>query len=320
MNLVVKKYEDKYKNQVMQLICNEYSYELSSYISFFNQFYESEFQENALKIIVIDEDKNELVVGFFALFNWPYKLNNQKIMAWKGVNAIVMPSYRGNGIFKKILDFVDIQLQHQNNVDFLIATPLPAAFYGFKKNGWKHLLDLQWFIKLNNPFAFLFPITKKINTIFNEKKSSDLTAIDNFIHQDDSSKFNSWRASYYKTKKYYLSYTEGKNIVQFGVKINIRKKIIRELIVGEVATNYLEEEFMEKGFNYLNKKINKLPFITFSSIAINPYHHNINNIIQKVAYKKINKIIHIVVKDLTGKTSSLEKEKWILYRADLDSW
>lgn len=320
MNLVVKKYEDKYKNQVMQLICNEYSYELSSYISFFNQFYESEFQENALKTIVIDEDKNKLVVGFFALFNWPYKLNNQKIMAWKGVNAIVMPSYRGNGIFKKILDFVDIQLQHQNNVDFLIATPLPAAFYGFKKNGWKHLLDLQWFIKLNNPFAFLFPITKKINTIFNEKKSSDLTAIDNFIHQDDSSKFNSWRASYYKTKKYYLSYTEGKNIVQFGVKINIRKKIIRELIVGEVATNYFEEEFMEKGFNYLNKKINKLPFITFSSIAINPYHHNINNIIQKVAYKKINKIIHIVVKDLTGKTSSLEKEKWILYRADLDSW
>lgn len=320
MNLVAKKYEEKYKTQVMQLICNEYNYELTTYRSFFSKFYEDDYQKEALKTVVVDEDNNELVVGFFALFKWPYLFNNKTFYALKGVNAIVMPSYRGNGIFKKILDFVNVQLQNNNKVDFLIATPLPAAFYGFKKNGWKHLLDLQWFIKLNNPFSFLFPITNKINVIFNEKKRNDLTSIANYIHQDDSPEFNNWRASYYKTKKHYLSYTEKNKTVQFGVKINIRKKIIRELIIGEISTNCYEEEFLINAFNFLQKKIKKIPFITFSSLAFNPHHQVMVNVINKTKFKKINNVIHIVVKDLNNKINLLEKSNWIIYRADLDSW
>ncbi len=320
MNLVVKKYEEKYKTQVMQLICNEYNYNPTSYSSFFHKFYESEFQKDAFKIIVVDENENELVVGFFALFNWPYRFNNQQVMAWKGVNAIVMPSYRGNGIFKKILDFVDVELQQQKNIDFLIATPLPAAFYGFKKNGWKHLLDLHWFININNLFSFFTPINEKIKTVFSESKKNNLTSIDHHIFQDDSKKFIEWRASYYKAKKYYISYAEGANIVQFGVKINIRKKIIRELIIGEISTNCYEKAFLVNGFNFLKKEIKKLPFITFSSVAINPHQQTINDVILKAGFKKRNKIIHIVTKDLSGKINSLNQNKWILYRADLDSW
>lgn len=320
MKLVAKKYEEKHKTQVMHLICNEYNYDFSSYSSFFHQFYESEFQKNALKTVVIDEDENELVVGFFALFYWPYKFNNNSFYSLKGVNAIVMPAYRGNGIFKKILDFVDQQLCCQNEIDFLIATPLPAAFYGFKKHGWKHLLDLHWYIKINNIFSFLFPITNKIENIFHESKRNNLTIIQNHIYQDDSKFFFDWRSSYYKKKIHYISYLEDSKIIQFGVKLNVRKKIIRELIIGEISTNCYNENFLKNGLNFLEKEIKKISFITMVSIAINPHHQSIINVLNAVKYKKINKIIHIVVKDINGKINSLEKEKWILYRADLDSW
>ncbi|MCB9173544.1 MAG: GNAT family N-acetyltransferase [Flavobacteriales bacterium] len=321
MKLVVSHYTDEYKKQVMNLICREYNYELKTYTEFFHKFYEHQFQHNAIKIIVIDEDAHNLVVGFFALFHWPYQLNSKKYNAYKGVNAIVMPEYRGCGIFKKILKFVDENLNTTPQIDFLIATPLPAAFIGFKKNNWKHLLDLHWYIKPNSLFSFLFPINDfKLKSIFNEKKLNNITLIKNQIHQDDSETFNDWRAYYYKTKKYYLSYKDGNDIVQFGVKINIRKKIIRELIIGEVATNNYETQFLMKGLNHLCKEVKKIHAISFLSIAANPHNDIIIEAIKLNNFNKIKKVIHIVVKDLTNNTQLLNQKKWVLYRADLDSW
>ena len=110
----------------MNLICQEYNYNLKEYTPFFAKFYEDKYQEEAIKVIVYDEDANNKVVGFFALFKWPYQLNNKTYNALKGVNAIVMPEYRGNGIFKKILTFIDENIKNTKN-DFLIATPLSAA-------------------------------------------------------------------------------------------------------------------------------------------------------------------------------------------------
>ena len=320
MNLKVSYYQESEKDQVMNLICREYNYDLKEYAPFFAKFYEHPFQNNAHKITVSDIDADHKVVGFFALFYWPYQLNEKTYHAYKGVNAIVMPEYRGNGIFKKILDFVDENTK-EFPIDFFIATPLPAAYYGFKKNKWKALLDLHWYIKPNNLFSLLFPLnTSKINAILPELKKDSLNQIKNNIHQVDLPDFINWRASFYKSKKYYLSYREGNNVVQFGGKINIRKKIIREFIIGEVSTNHFDPVFLANGLKHLRKEIKRIKCITFVSIAINPHNKIVLEAVERNNFSKIKKIIHIVVKDLTNCSEILNEKKWILYRADLDSW
>jgi len=321
MNLVVSYYQDWAKDQVMNLICREYGYNLKEYAPFYAKFYEDKFQKDAIKVIVIDEDNDNRVVGFFALFYWPYQLNGKVYNSLKGVNAIVMPEYRGNGIFKKILEFIDTNTKDLS-IDFFIATPLPAAYYGFKKNGWTALLDLNWYLRINNYLSFCFPISdKKLASVLNEEKKANLNNhIDAYVNQIDTESFVNWRAQFYKTKKYYLSYIEGKNIVQFGVKLNVRKKIIRELIIGEVSTNNYDSVFLAEGLKYLLKEIKKIKSITIVSIAANPHNDIIMDVINKNRFSKIKNIIHIVVKDLNNCTEILDKEKWILYRADLDSW
>lgn len=313
-------YTDKYREQVMALICKEYNRNINDYSKFYEKFYENEYQKDAIKVVAIEKESGA-AVGFFALFVWPYFLNEKKLYSLKGVNAIVNPDYRGHGIFNKILTTIDSELKKQH-VDFLIATPLDAAFYGFLKNGWKHLVDLDWNIKLMNPFAFLTPLnTNKIKSVLNEEKTHSLNVQNNNKFQlSDEEEFLSWRKYFYKVKKYYSSYTKGDKTIQFGLKLNIRKKIIRELIIGEVSTNSDDPEFINEGFLTLLKNIKKLHSITIVSIAINPTDKRIVDNLTQIGFKKIKNKIHIVVKDLSGNDMLMNPENWHLFRGDLDSW
>ena len=320
MNLKVSSYNDSHKEQVMKLICDEYGYKYSEYHQFFTKFHEAPFQKNAIKTVVYDADNNDYVAGFFALFYWPYTYNNTTLNAYKGVNAIVNPDYRGQGVFKMILDFVDLQIKDKP-IDFLIATPLPAAFKGFKKQGWTPLVDLSWNVKSNNIFSFLFPLKESVlKTTFPEQKLANHVNISDIIYQSDFTDFTDWRAHYYKTKKYYLSYQEGEYRIQFGIKINIRKKIIKELIIGEISTNHYNSTFIHNGLQYLLKRIKKIYSITFVSIAINPENEEIVTAINKAKFKPISNKIHIIIKPLVKNDNLLNNKIWNLYRADLDSW
>ena len=99
-------YTDQYREQVMALICKEYNRNINDYSKFYEKFYENEYQKNAIKVVAIEKESGN-AVGFFALFVWPYFLNEKKFYSLKGVNAIVNPDYRGHGIFNKILTTTD---------------------------------------------------------------------------------------------------------------------------------------------------------------------------------------------------------------------
>lgn len=320
MNIETHIYSEQYRVQVMTLICEEYNRNINDYSKFYEKFYENNYQKDAIKVVAIEKESGK-AVGFFALFIWPYFHDKKKFYSLKGVNAIVNPNYRGHGIFNKILTTIDDELKTQQ-ADFLIATPLDAAFYGFLKNGWKHLVDLDWNIKITNPFAFIFPLnSSKIKAVLNEDKLPYLNRTDNNkIRLSDEADFLEWRAFFYRVKKYYTSYTKGENTIQFGLKLNIRKKIIRELIIGEVSTNSDDPEFIREGFLVLLKKIKKLNSITMVSIAVNPTDKRIVDNLTLLGFKKIKNKIHIVVKDLSKNDMLMNAENWHLFRGDLDSW
>lgn len=313
-------YTHENREQVMDLICQEYNRDKSKYAKFFENFYEHEYQKDAIKTVAIEKSSGK-VVGFFALFTWPYFYEGKKLYSYKGVNAIVDPNYRGKGIFNNILNLADETLKNKE-ADFLIATPLDAAFYGFLKNGWKHLIDLDWNIKIINPMAFLHSLsTKKIKQFIPEEKTPNIiNLLKNNFQLSDEPDFVQWRKNFYRTEKFYISYKKGEKTIQFGLKLNVRKKIIRELIIGEISTNSDDSQFIKEGFEMLLKKVKQLKSITIVSIAVNPKNKRMVDNISNLGFRLIKNKIHIVVKDLSENNTLMNPEKWTLFRADLDSW
>jgi hypothetical protein len=61
--------------------------------------------------------------------------------------------------------------------------------------------------------------------------------------------------------------------------------------------------------------------ITVVSIALNEdFEHSIVPVLKKNTFKKLSKSIYFIVKPQKVSDLPLKKEKWSLYRSDLDTW
>ena len=79
------------------------------------------------------------------------------------------PDYRGKGIFQKLLSYLDNH-QKELNIDFLIGFPIIDSKNSLLRNNWVNLFNLQWYIKLLNPFSVLMPVNiDKLKRVFNDK-------------------------------------------------------------------------------------------------------------------------------------------------------
>lgn len=313
-------YEPWMKLQVAKLFEAEYHISANEFEIFMSNLYENIYQKDkCIQVVALDGEK---VVGFQSFFYWPFTNKNKKFHSLQSGNSLVHPSYRGLGIFNKLLNYI-FQENGNINVDFLIGFPVQASYNSFIKSNWKNILNLQWYVKLINPFAFLFS-SSNLNSF--QKEFIPQKSDSNNFKLDESYDFLNWKNNLKHNKLNYFYYTTTINNkkITFELKHQVRKKIIKELIIGKVY-------FEENSFNLLPEALKdlilvckKVKCISLLSIAINEACKQPDYLqaCQKNRLKKIDKKIFFIIKPInTYLEQEIENpEKFDIMRADIDTW
>jgi GNAT superfamily N-acetyltransferase len=153
----IRLYEDWMKQQVHQLFSKQYGRTDDEVAMTMEQFYEHPFQKDkCIRLVAMDGDK---VAGFQSLFFWPYQKNGKLYHSFQSGNSLVHPDYRGKGVFQQLLRYLD-DYNKNLNIDFLMGFPVQMSYGSFMKCNWDNPLNLVWYIRFLNPFAFLSGLKK----------------------------------------------------------------------------------------------------------------------------------------------------------------
>lgn len=315
MPIAITYYKDEMRDEVINLNCKHYGYKKNEYELFFNSFYNNLYQEKAILIVALDENK---VIGFQSFFYWPYLKNGQQFNSYQSGSSIVDSNYRGKGIFQKMLHFID---DKNLPIDFLVGFPVEASYKSFIKSQWKNPFNLQWYLKTNCLLSVFFkPNHSILEQKFETIQKTDINGNANLIMISDENDFVSWRKGFYKNQHYYFNYSNGTNTCQIGFKLNIRKKYLKELIIGQLNGNIDNLPFLEETLQSFLKQIKKIKFITFVSIAINTSNTKMLSTLEKLKFKKTDKKIYFILKEMNKKISETDFPNWVLLRGDIDTW
>jgi len=138
---------------------------------------------------------------------------------------------------------------------------------------------------------------------------------------ENSAQFVAWRASFSIEKKHYFNYSEQDMKISFQVKLQRRKRVLKELVVGYIFSNSEDAAFVERGFKAFFKHTKKIHFISLISVATNYANQGIYTKLIDKYFRKISNKIYFAVKPLTDHGSNfLEAKNWFLMRADIDTY
>ena len=313
-------YEAWMKPQIADLFSKQYEVGVDEFSKLIDDFYEHPYQKH--KCIRIVATEKTVIIGFQSFFYWPYSYNGITYNSYQSGNSLVHPDYRGKGIFQKLLSYLDNH-QKELNIDFLIGFPIIDSKNSLLRNNWVNLFNLQWYIKLINPFSVLMPVNiDKLKRVFNDKLIHNLEKPD-YIRLSNSNEFIQWRADYSGATNYvYFTYIEKEKIIQFQMKLVIRKRIIKELQIGDVKTNCNNDMiFLVNGINKLIKKTREVSFLSILSVALNENADSLLiNSLLKTSFKRTNKSIFFMVKPFINLKELINADNWLIYRSDIDTW
>lgn len=316
----IRYYEDWMRLQVLAMFREEYGADEKSFERFFNHLYEHPFQkEKCIRLAAVEGEK---VAGFQSFFYWPYTFNGKMLYTLQSGNTLVHKDFRGKGLFQKLINYV---FENDNSVkaDFMMGFPVVASFKGFIKNKWLNVLNLKWYVRIMNPVAIAFPIG--LNKRFVHKFQPSQNTAEKF-KLSESKEFVDWKEGLKNTNHKYYFYTaevnDGKKIT-FELRTQVRKKVIKELIIGKVFFEQGTEQYLEIGIKKLLRDVRKSLSVTMISIAINEdcklpdYAESV----KKCGFKKIENEIHFIVRPVR-KDSEQETTAalWDIGRADIDTW
>jgi hypothetical protein len=318
-NIKVTLYEPWMHDQVVRMIAREYGFREQYQDRLMKNFYEHPYQlGKSIRIIALDGEK---VVGFQSFFHWPYLLDGKPVNTYQSGNSIVDPNYQGQGIFSRLLNYMD-EILEDKQIDFLMGFPVGKSYNSFIRNKWINILNLNWYIKVIS----LFSIARKLDLLkISMEDSSECepgVPVRNGFSLDCGPEFETWRNTYSGGNNYfYFYYDDGRSCVQFDLKGNQRGRL-KELIVGRVRTNCDNLSFMKKAVNALLKKVREQHTFTFVSVALNRRYSRSEILLafQQVGFKRINKEIFFIVKDYKVGERVYKPELWELYRSDIDTW
>lgn len=319
-NIRIQLFEPHMKQQVAKLFELEYKITDVEFGKFMSRLYDHPYQkERCIQIVALDGEK---VVGFQSFFYWPYSYHNIIYKSYQSGNSLVHPDYRGKRLFARMLNFI-----HENpvgkEVDFLMGFPVQASFNSFIKNGWDNLFNLQWYVKLVNPFGILFS-KNNLKKYFSEVSNSSTLSQLNTIQLSEETAFRIWKKQLVYQPENYFEYTytnEGKTIV-FDLKIQVRKKVINELVIGSIRFDENSQGELNKAITELMKKARKCSCVSMVSVAINETYQasSIKKHFQEAGLKKIENKIFFIVKPIKKELPVLNPSLWNIGRADIDTW
>jgi hypothetical protein len=316
----IQYYEPWMKDQVAEIFKKEYKTDVSEFKELMTRLYEHEFQSS--KCILIVAKIKEKIIGFQTFLYWPYSFEEKTYKSFQSGNSIVDSNYRGHGIFSNLLKFSD-QKEIIEKIDFKMGFPVEASFKSFLKNKWINLFDLIWYMKIVNPFGFLFTKNKLKIYLGTPEKAKPISPYEH-LQESDLDGFYDFKLNLNKGKENYFSYTMElmDNRIVFDLKLQKRKKIINELIIGSIKYKKFNENDIRKTLEEFIKLVIKSRCITILSIAINEEleQEKMKNILLKMKFKKLNKKIHFIVKKSHPEVKLPEIQKWNIGRSDVDTW
>jgi GNAT superfamily N-acetyltransferase len=310
-------YQDWMRPQVVKMFVAEYGGSEVEFEKLFLHFYESPFQkERCIRIVAVEGDK---VGGFQSFFYWPLRRGKEVVHAWQSGNSLVHPDFRGKGLFAKMLDYIHLA-ESGFDAELLIGFPVEMSYNSFIRNKWNNPFDLTWFIKVGYPLRSLFKggSTRIPSTNFS-RNTQAFDCQDDIIRVEHSAAFDEYRFAYQKGE-YGRCVVEEKGMkVLIEFKIQIRKKIIRELVIGKILFSHTEPKINEELFSKALKKIGGAFRPTIFSIAFNENYSSLKALALRNGFKKHERKIHFIVK---GKVADSINQwiDWDFQRADIDTW
>lgn len=306
------------KKQVAGLFEMEYKVSVREFEEFMSRLYEHPYQaEKSIKIVAADGDK---IVGFQSFFYWPYTYKDKIFNSYQSGNSLVHQDYRGKRLFARMLDFIN-NVELPLSVDFLMGFPVQASYNSFIKNKWNNLFDLQWYIKPLNPLAFLFP-GKRLERYLLKGNKENAAGFSSFVRLSEETGFRSWKAQLNNASYYQFRFEkEGKDIL-FDLKVQKRKRIITELVIGSIRYTDENSKFLGEAFEALVGKVKKAGCVSMLSYASNDLfqHPDIKQILVNNKFKKIDKKIYFIIKPLKPVMDIEHAGIWNAGRADIDTW
>jgi hypothetical protein len=318
MEIRITWYTDDLRSQVIDLFAQEYGVDRASFGNLFEQFYLHSFQKNKC-LLVVAMDGNT-VAGFQSFFYWPYFFNGRKYNSFQSGNSLVNPTYRGQGIFNRMLAFVDEE-KKTSDIDFLMGFPVEASRKNFLKDKWNNILDLRWYVRLCNPFGF-FGLKSgrdlKEGCLYFEKQNS----FSNSFSLSNEKEFTGWRSNYLAGTYFSFHYKEGTDEIIFHLKPNKRKKILNELVIGNVLFNSTAAKAkLSSALSKLNATARKSFGVHFISIAINDASSvDLRSDLLSAGFKHTDRKIFFIVKNFKAESAVLDPHAWLLFRSDIDTW
>ena len=306
-------YEKWMKKKVISLFVEEYNVLFKEFEEQFENLYDDNFQKN--KCIRVVAFYNDDVVGFQSFFYWPYKINNSNLNSFQSGNSIVATKHRGMGVFGLMLGKIEV-IAKQKEIDFLIGFPVKQSLGSFIRKKWINSFNILWHVRpiSYNPFIF-FKSTNKLVEIFNANKKHYDLKNEGFITLENSNLFIKYRKKL-SADNFYHIYEKNGVTIEFCMKVIIRKRVLKELVIGRVDFNLFENEIINEGFIDLIKKIKKTKRINFISIALSENTKVFNEILLKNNFKKINNKIFFIHKNF----KPVILNDILIFRSDLDTW
>ncbi len=320
-NIKITFYEPWMKSQIISLFENEYGIDRNNFENLMTKLYEHPIQKDkCIQLVALDDN---LVVGFQSFFYWPYTYNNKSYKSLQSGNSIIHPNYRGRGIFQKLINYIFYQ-ETSIDVDFLLGFPVEESFKSFTKNKWINIFDLKWYVKVINPFGFLFNF-KTLLKEHNHYLPLKSDWIEPFFNLQKESTFYNWKNDL-KNNSFNYFYYEYKisetTAIIFEIKIQSRKKIIHEAIIGKIQFIGNSREYLKNALSELLNHLKKHKCITICSIAINEHFKSPDyaTLVKELKFKAINKKIHFIIKPLKTIPEIHNPSLWDIGRADIDTW
>jgi hypothetical protein len=308
--MIIKEYQDNYLEDVIRLFVEEYKVNFDEYRQSFIHFFEHPFQQNrCIRIIAIDEEGE--LMGFQSFFYWPYARNGKLYTTYQSGSSIVSKKARGKGVFQKMLTYVDT-IKDKYGIDFFVGFPVEASYKSFMSNGWDNPFDLHWYAKVKNPMGFLFSWLYPGNNHMSLSGPVNSTA----FRLENSRGFLDWRQNFQKDKYRVFTFSEGSRVCEVNHKINKRKRIFNELIIGEIFLNSDDDGFITRAFKKYHRWLFFQLDISLVSFCTNNAGEHIARKVIAYGLKGIDRKIYFITKH----ASPMKSEEWLLYRSDIDTW
>jgi len=318
---VIAEYEDWMKEGVVSLHSDHYHYDPQEYAVRFTRWYEHPFsRQKSICVVALDGKK---VIGLQSWVLWPYTRSDRVFSSLQSRGSLIHADYRRRGLWWKMLLFGD-QLASSRKVDFFVGFPHERSLPGLLKAGWRHLLDLRWFVRLVNPLE----LWKKSTLTAEELPFETQPASFNDYRGDHfrlyhGSDFVSWRKAVNAEQKYlYHSYPGLNPEICFEMKLE-RAHGFNELVIGDIRSSQAGYPGLRAALKDLFRVLHDCKEIAVVSVALNPKAHP-NPLfwpLLSTGFLPIpKKKIYFCVKEIKGTAPLDDAQVWDVFRADIDTW